>query len=87
MLNLLLRPWIGSCHETGERLSDYLEDELDPRAHMRVARHLTRCKRCRALLESLARTVEQLRSLGTVTSLAPSPATVEAVRARIERRQ
>jgi anti-sigma factor RsiW len=54
----------GSCAETGARLSDYLEGELRGFRRFRVARHLARCERCRAVLASLTRTVEQLRELG-----------------------
>jgi predicted anti-sigma-YlaC factor YlaD len=54
----------GSCAETGARLSDYLEGELRGFRRFRVAGHLARCERCRAVLASLARTVEQLRALG-----------------------
>lgn len=84
MLSLLLRPWIASCRETRDRMSDYLENELMPRERRRVMRHLRRCERCRAVLESLTRTLEHLRSLGAVDELAPSPATVQAVVERIE---
>jgi predicted anti-sigma-YlaC factor YlaD len=48
-------------------------------------RHLARCEHCRALLDSLTRTLEQLRSLGTLDQAAPAPATVRAIVERIER--
>ena len=54
----------GSCAETSERLSAYLEGELRGFRRFRVAGHLARCERCRAVLASLARTMDQLRSLG-----------------------
>lgn len=85
MLNILLKPWVATCHETGERLSDYVDDELEGRSLLRVRRHLARCERCRALLESLTRAIEELRSLGTSDAAMPSPATVAAVLSRIER--
>lgn len=66
-------------------MSDYLDDELDTRGQTRVRRHLARCSGCRALLESLSRTLRQLRSLGAADQVAPSPATVEAVLERLER--
>ena len=53
----------GSCAETSELLSDYLEGELRGFRRFRVVRHLARCERCRSVLASLARTVEQLRAL------------------------
>lgn len=83
MLSFLLKPWIATCHETLDRLSDYLEDELTPRERMRIVRHLARCERCRAMRESLSRTLEQLRSLGTIEQVAPAPATVSSVLERI----
>lgn len=85
MLNVLLKPWIASCQETGERISDYLDGELEGRSLTRVRRHLARCDRCRAMLESLSRTLEQLRSLGSPEQVAPAPVTVSAVLARIRR--
>lgn len=84
MLNLLLNPWIASCQETGNRISDYVDGELEGRNLTRVRRHLARCKRCQAMLESLQRTLEQLRSLGSPEQVAPEPATVSAVLSRIQ---
>ena len=83
MLNLLLKPWIASCQETGNRISDYLDGELEGRSLTRIRRHLSRCDRCRAMLDSLNRTLEQLRSLGSPEQVAPEPATVSAVLSRI----
>jgi anti-sigma factor RsiW len=85
MFDLLLKPWVATCHETGERLSDYLDGELDDRSLGRVRRHLHRCRRCQALLASLTRTIDQLRSLGPDERTEPSQTTVEAVAARIRR--
>jgi len=84
--DVLLRPWIATCHETPLHLSDYLDDELRPRTRKRVRRHLARCERCQALLESLERVVTGLRSLGDVAQPEPSPATVTAVLRRIQQR-
>jgi predicted anti-sigma-YlaC factor YlaD len=85
VLSLLLKPWIATCHETRDRLSDFLEDELDARTRRRIVRHLARCERCRAMRESLSRTLEQLRSLGTVEQVATAPATVSSVLERVQR--
>ncbi len=85
MLNSLLKPWIASCHETRDRISDYLDGELEGRNLARVRRHLSRCQRCRAMLEALSRTLEQLGSLGSPEQVAPAPVTVSAVLARIRR--
>jgi anti-sigma factor RsiW len=85
VLSLLLKPWIASHRETRERLSDYVEGELNARTRARIRRHLARCDGCRALLESLTRTLDQLRSLGSVEQVAPEPATVDGVVERIRR--
>jgi predicted anti-sigma-YlaC factor YlaD len=85
VLSLLLKPWIATCHEARDRLSDFLEDELDARTRRRIVRHLARCERCRAMRESLSRTLEQLRSLGTVEQVATAPATVSSVLERVQR--
>jgi predicted anti-sigma-YlaC factor YlaD len=85
MLSLLMKPWIATCRETRDRLSDYLEGDLGARSRTRVRRHLARCKPCQALLESLTRTLEHLQSLGGVGQGPAEPATVRAVLARIER--
>ncbi|HSI97701.1 MAG TPA: anti-sigma factor [Gaiellaceae bacterium] len=78
-----MKPWIATCRETRGRLSDYLEGELDARGRTRIVRHLSRCKRCQAMLESVTRTLEQLRALGNVEQVEPAPATVRAVVERI----
>lgn len=74
-----MKPWVATCGETRARLSDYLDDELGARTRRRVTRHLARCKHCHALLESLNRTLEQLRSLGDVEQVPAQPATVGIV--------
>lgn len=84
VLNLFMKPWMATCRETRERLSDYLDGDLEARTRRRVGRHVARCKHCQALLESLTRTLEQLRSLGSIDQGA-KPATVRAVIERIER--
>jgi hypothetical protein len=49
----------------------------------RIARHLRRCLDCRSLLDSLAWTIEQLRTLGTIDVARRSVAenVVERIRA------
>jgi predicted anti-sigma-YlaC factor YlaD len=85
VLSLLLKPWIATCRETRDHLSDYLDDELGARTRIRIMRHLARCEQCRALLDSLTRTLEQLRSLGSIDQTSPAPATVRAIVERVER--
>jgi hypothetical protein len=84
MLEILTRPWVASCAETSGRLSDYVDGELEGRGLARVSRHLARCRRCRALLDSLSGILSQLRAVGEQVPPA-SPSLVAAVLARIER--
>ena len=85
MLSLLLKPWIATCRETRDRLSDYIDGDLGARTRIRVMRHLARCERCRALLDSLTRALDQLRSLGALEHASTAPAAVKAIVERIER--
>lgn len=78
-------PWVATCAETRERLSDHLDGELEGRAATRVRRHLARCRFCQAMLRSLTRAVEGVRSLGPGEEAAPVPSTADAVVARIRR--
>lgn len=43
--------------------SDYLDDELDADGARRVDGHTLQCRRCRAMLEALRRTVSGVRGL------------------------
>lgn len=52
-------------HE-GDRLSAFLDDELDERDALAVTRHLQRCAECREELEALRSTRAALRSLPPV---------------------
>jgi len=85
-MELLMRPWVATCAETRASMSDHLEGELSGREHKRVLRHLVLCKHCRAVLDSLTRTLDHLRSLAQVEVPAPAPATTaSAVIERIRR--
>ena len=85
-MEFVMRPWVATCDETRERLSAHLEGELTGREQKRVLRHLVRCKHCRAVLESLAHTLDHLRSLARADIAAPAPGTTaSAVIERIRR--
>jgi predicted anti-sigma-YlaC factor YlaD len=85
-VNIVLRPFIGSCEATMELPSDHHEGTPRPGRERRVSRHLRFCPRCRELYESLVRTVERVRSLGREDEPpAPAAATVDAVMERIRR--
>jgi anti-sigma factor RsiW len=47
-----------SCAEVGDRLSEYLDEELGVLDRARVALHLTACPRCAATAAGLAETIE-----------------------------
>jgi predicted anti-sigma-YlaC factor YlaD len=74
---------IGGCRWTSKRLSAYLDSDLGAAARWLASRHLSRCDRCRAMLRSLAETVEQLRRLREDEPTARSQA--DAVLERIRR--
>lgn len=74
----------GSCDETREHLSEHLEGELRGWRRIRVLRHLSRCDRCREVLQSLSRAVDQLRSLGRIDP--PVPSVADEVVDRVRRR-
>ncbi len=70
---------VGSCEETGERLSDRLEGTLRGVRRFRVSAHLADCDRCRAVLNSLSRAVELLRELGETSFVPPKSASVAGI--------
>lgn len=57
----------GAFGHEGDRLSAFLDDELDERVALEVTRHLQRCDDCRAELEDLRTTRAALRSLPRAT--------------------
>ncbi len=72
----------GSCLDTERRLSDHVDGVLGGLISRRVLRHLGRCELCRSVLDSLVRTLEQLRALGSSEESA-MPSVAGAVLARI----
>lgn len=77
---------VGSCEETQEQLSDRLEGDLRGLRRLRVAAHLSRCDRCRAVMRSLSRTVEQVRLLAQADFFPPpGPSVTDDVVERIRR--
>jgi len=81
-MKLIERLREGSCHETAELMSRHLEDDLAGLRGGRVRRHLARCAPCQAVLHSLARVVEELRSLRLDVD-SPTPSVADAVVLRI----
>jgi hypothetical protein len=52
-----------SCHDARERLSDLLDDSLEPEARAQVDAHLAACADCRRELDRLRATVSLLRAV------------------------
>lgn len=84
-MQALMWPWVATCEETRERLSDHLEGNLVGRDAKRVLRHLARCDRCREVLRSLAHAVESMRSLARVDVPSTAPSVADVVVERIRR--
>src|SRR5690348_11622843 len=49
------------CREVMDRLSPFLDDELDPVASCEVSRHLESCRNCAAALDRQRRISDSLR--------------------------
>jgi anti-sigma factor RsiW len=56
----------GDAHVGGQRLSAFLDDELDDATALELTRHVSRCGPCRDELEALRTTRSALRGLPTV---------------------
>jgi anti-sigma factor RsiW len=54
---------VSERHVLDERLSAFLDDELEEQIALRVTRHLTGCQRCLDALEELRATRDALRRL------------------------
>jgi RNA polymerase sigma-70 factor (ECF subfamily) len=57
-----------------ERISEYLDGELDPATCIEIERHMAECPQCENCVESLKRTVALCRKMGG-EKLAPDEAT------------
>jgi len=66
---------------TGNRLSDYLEDELSELERLRLERHTGLCPQCRRVLATLQRTVRELAGLRDE----PTPGVAEGAIDRLRR--
>ncbi|MFL5422802.1 MAG: anti-sigma factor family protein [Myxococcales bacterium] len=51
------------CEEISDRLSEFLDDELDEATRQRVTVHLAICPTCARLATELAATIQALRGL------------------------
>jgi predicted anti-sigma-YlaC factor YlaD len=68
--------------ETAAHLSDVIDNELGGVRRRRIERHLRHCEGCRALLRSLASTVERLRDL-SLRELPADPGLAQRVVAQL----
>jgi hypothetical protein len=41
-----------SCHEIWREISNYLDDDIDPKLRERMERHFANCRHCAALVDS-----------------------------------
>ncbi len=55
-----------TCAQIEERLSDYLDNRLDPADVAELNRHVDGCAECTRLIERVGSTVQQMRSLAPV---------------------
>ncbi|MFH1423322.1 MAG: zf-HC2 domain-containing protein, partial [Planctomycetota bacterium] len=57
-----------NCKEIKNKLSEYLDKELEPEEYSEVSSHIKQCKTCASELETLKRTVELVSSLPRVSA-------------------
>ena len=81
----LMDMMVGSCEETREQLSAYLEGELTGPRRLRLRLHLAGCDACSAVARSLRQTVDRLHELEESFAPEPAPSVAPAVLERIER--
>ena len=81
----LMDMMVGSCEETREQLSAYLEGELTGPRRLRLRLHLAGCDACSAVARSLRQTVDRLHELEESFAPEPAPSVAPAVLERNER--
>lgn len=74
-------------HPPPERLSEYVDSELDAAERAALEEHLTGCAECRGAVSGLRRVQEWLRSDGIRPTDAPTNAEWLAIAGRIKRRR
>ncbi len=55
---------MSECGRHFERISEYLDGELDQETLIEIERHLSECRRCENCVESLRRTIALCRGMG-----------------------
>lgn len=66
----------GTCHHLLEELGEYLDGEAAAATCAEIERHLAECENCRAVVDTLRKTITLYREL-------PPPALSDAARARL----
>jgi len=54
-----------NCRKDYERLSEYLDGELDPDACREIERHFRECPECRECVESMKKTIQLCKEAST----------------------
>ena len=67
-------------HPSDETLNDYVERELSPAEHVRVAEHLENCSECALLVAELQHIIREATALGPV---APPPHVWTQIQAKL----
>jgi hypothetical protein len=67
-------------HPSEETLNDYIERELSPADHVRVATHLEACSDCALVVAEIQQVIREASTLGPVT---PPPHVWTAIQARL----
>jgi hypothetical protein len=67
-------------HPSEETLNDYVERELSPAEHVRVATHLEGCSECALVVDEIQHIVREASALGPLT---PPPHVWTAIQARL----
>lgn len=55
----------GGCHKTLVKMSEYVDDDIKPSDKKTLEQHLSGCKPCMAVLNTLKKTIEVFRGAGT----------------------
>ena len=76
-------PHKEKCLELARRLSEFLDDELDPDLVKEIRTHVDACKKCRSCFNTLKQTVALVRYSGTVSDLPALPKDLSDKLARI----
>lgn len=62
------------CNDFENRMTDYLDGELEPEMHKRFAEHALRCPLCHETLSEVKKTMQECRAAGAL----PAPRDLEA---------